>query len=532
MTSSNYQNGKGLNQAVAHGLDAGPVPANVQARLDATYASLGSIPQDGARSAVATDDIASARVAVMQGASSQHAGRRIRRGMVVAIAAAITVMLCGSAYAASRLLQMQQGNAAFFQNGDNLPVYNSLQGGVSSLNASVGQSVTVDGVTMTLDSVSCDRSIVNLFFTIEKEGGFDLDAASAYQGSQENDWARLQRIVPRFKYTLASNGEASETGSVHLLDAYMEDGKIKCMQRIVPESTLPDQADVSLSGYSSFLSSNPKDTFDFTTGMDLSTVAAPRQLMSQDITFHATDGDKGLGVERFTASDLGTVMVVRNDNTWLEGSSYGEPADALSPYLLKVTDDQGNILTPVAAGDGSGMNSGPQVIEFANLSPQAQSVTFTPMLAVDKRSFSIDDRRALSAKNQQTIDVSQIGTRLPMNEYGGYEVTGWNVSDGTVSISLKPYGWLADTNIELIPDQQVTPLYSQFTDSATGETRSAGHSAISYTKSDYQTGERVLMDSYYAASDEELLGVTQYHYLSSFGVYTEDADAAVNLAFE
>ena len=91
-----------------------------------------------------------------------------------------------------------------------------------------------------------------------------------------------------------------------------------------------------------------------------------------------------MGIQRFTASELGTVMVVRNDNEWTGeqgeyGSSYGPPENVLSPHLLKVTDDQGNVLTPVEAGDGSGVNSeGSQIIEFSNLSPEAHSVTFTP----------------------------------------------------------------------------------------------------------------------------------------------------------
>jgi hypothetical protein len=539
MSQTNYQSGESLNRAITNGLDAGPVPPNVQAQLEKTYISLGAMPQDPSARGFATDGTTPDQGKGNRSASSKHTGHRIRRGMVVAIAAAITVMVCGSAFAATRLLQMQPGDIAFFQTGGNLPVYNSLQDGVSSLNASVGQSVTVDGVTMTLDSVSCDRSIVNLFFTIEKEGGFDLNSTFTYEGSQQNDWSRLQSMSPLFSYKLNENGETIETGSTHLLDAYMEDGKIKCMQRIVPEATLPDQVDVELDGSLRSSSNTSGDAFTFATGFDLSTVAAPRQLAAQDIMFHTSDGDKSLGIERFTASELGTVMVVRNDMTWTgqplaEGSSYGTSSDVLNPSSLKVTDDQGNVLTPVAAGDGTGMSVGQaQIIEFANLSPQAQSVTFTPMLlTTDEKSSSIEDRQALSAKNQQSVDVSQIGTRLPMSEYGGYELTDWNVSDGTVSISLKPYGWLANTYIELIPEQQVTLLYSESTDAGTGETRSAGHSGIGFTKSDYQTGERVQIDSYYAASDEELLGLTQYHYLSSFGVYKENADAAVSLAFE
>lgn len=90
-------------------------------------------------------------------------------------------------------------------------------------------------------------------------------------------------------------------------------------------------------------------------------MASPCELGAHDLVFNTSDGDKTMGIQRFTASELGTVMVVRNDNEWTGeqgeyGSSYGPPENVLSPHLLKVTDDQGNVLTPVEAGDGSGVN--------------------------------------------------------------------------------------------------------------------------------------------------------------------------------
>lgn len=543
MTQSNCHDEGHLNQMIIRGLDAGPVPPRVQARLDETYASLGSIPQDGSTCGIPEDNALPNQAKVKHAAHSGGAGRTVRRGVLVAVAAVLTVLLCGSAFAASRLLQMQSGDAAFFQNGENLSVYDSLQEGVSSLNADVGQTVTVDGVSITLDNVSCDRSIVNLFFTLEKEGGFDLDSVSNYEGSQENEWTRLQRLAPRFSYTLVSNGEAVGTGSANVLDAYREDGKIKCMQRIVPEATLPDQVDVELNGVSFLLSDQldggqVESAFTFDVGMDLSTVEQPRELGSHDLVFPTSEGDKTVGMQRFTASDLGTVMVVRNDNVWAgeplsAGSTYGPADGVLSPSMLKVTDDQGNVLTPVGAGDGSGMNPDEaQIIEFANLSSQATSVTFTPMLAtLDGESASVEERKALLESNEQSVDVSHVGTKLAMSEYGGYELTGWDVSDGTVSLSLRPYGWLPDTYVELIPQQEVTNLYSDWTNLETGETGVGAHSAIRYMKNDYRTGERVQMDSYYAATDEELRGLTQYSYRSSFGAYREEADAAAILAF-
>lgn len=59
----------------------------------------------------------------------------------------------------------------------------------------------------------------------------------------------MQRLAPHFSYSLSSDGEAIGKDSAYVLDAYQEDGKVKIMERIVPEATLPDRADIALEGY-------------------------------------------------------------------------------------------------------------------------------------------------------------------------------------------------------------------------------------------------------------------------------------------
>ena len=548
MSQETFDHEDELRRAVRRELDAGPLPPEAQAKLDGAYASLGSIPQDRPAPASAPAAAATAqRTQPVKRRSAERAahgkptgGRVVRRGALVAAAAVTVALLGGAAFAATTLLQMQPGDAPFFDGGKNLPIYGSLQEGVSSLNAEVGETVEIDGVRVTLDSVSSDRNVVNLFFTLEKEGGFDLTEQSSYEGSQENEWTRLQRLAPRFSYRLTSNGESIGNDSVYLLDAYQGDGKVKVMERIVPETTLPDQVDIALEGWASWKPYEEGDEpFTISVGLDLSTVSQPRELGAQDLAFATSEGEKTMGILRFTASELGCVMVVRNDNEWTgepmaAGSSYGPPEDVLSPYALKVTDDQGNVLVPVGAGDGSGTNpESSQVIEFANLSPEARGVTFTPMLnALDWESMTVEERQANNEANIQHVDVSQIGTKLETSEFGGYELTGWDVADGTVSISLKPYGWQAmGPYMELFAEDDVTFLESTWTDPETGETGTGYHSGIMYRKHDYMTGEFVQMVSYYAAVDEELRGLTNYSYHSAFGEYREEADAAQTLSF-
>lgn len=543
MSHARFESEDELRRAVTRELDAGPVPAQAQAKLDDVYASLGSIPQDrpDASGATAPTGHKPVRRHDATGAHGARSGSRTaRRGAVVAVAAVLVVLLSGVAFAATSLLQMKPGEALFFDGGKNLPIYGSLQEGVSSLSAEAGETVDVEGVRVTLDSVSSDRNIVNLFFTLEKEGGFDLDEQASYVGSQESDWTRLQRLVPRFSYDIASAGESVASGSLNLLDAYVEDGKVKIMQRIVPESTLPDQVDIALEGWSSW---KPYEEgfqpFTMHVGLDLSTVSQPRELGAQDLVFATSEGDKTMGVKRFTASELGTVMVVRNDEVeTIEESGrpiYNVAEDSITPEMLKITDDQGNVLTPVGAGDGLGVDpSGDYVVELAGLSPEATGVTFTPMLyAADWESMTQDELQTINDANERMVDVSQTGAKLETSEYGGYELMSWDVSDGTVSIALKPYGWQIPSGSigRLVPSQQPTPLYEERFDEGTGEKYWGYHTAIAYQKYDYVTGELLLMTSYYAASDEELLGLRDYEYQATFGEYREEGDAAQTLSF-
>ena len=544
MSHEKFGNESELRQAVICELDPGPLPQKAQAKLDGVYASLGSIPQDRptAESAAASERPRPTRRSDAEAAAhgKPTGGRVVRRGVLMVAAAVTVALLGGAAFAATTFLQMQPGDAPFFDSGKNLPIYGSLQEGVSSLSADVGQTVEVDGVKVTLDSVSSDRNIVNLFFTLEKEGGFDLTEQASYKGSQESEWDRLQRLSPRFTCALSSNGESIGSDSVYLLDAYQEDGKVKVMQRIVPEATLPDQVDVELEGWATWKPYEEGDapfTFDF--GLDLGTVAQPRELGSQDLTFATSEGEKTMGIERFTASELRCVMVVRNDEIeTIEESGrpiYNVAEGSITPSMLKIADDLGNVLTPVGAGDGTGIDpAGAYVVELAGLSPDATSVTFTPMMhAADWGSMTDDQRAAINEQNERTVDVSQIGTKLETSEYGGYELTGWDVADGTVSISLKPYGWQASLGgaAGMRPTQQPTPLCEEWYDEETGERYWGYHTAVGYQKHDYQTGELLLITSYYAASDEELRGLTEYEYQASFGGYREESDASQTLSF-
>lgn len=497
------------DQTIRSVLDPGEIPPEVQERLRRTYACLGKIPQE--------------RPAAPR-------NRRMGRGALAVAVAATCAMFAGAAYAAGSLIQMHTGDGAFFATGKNLPVYDSMEDGARALCAEVGQSVVAGDVTVTLDSLSCDKNVANLYLTLTKEGGFDLDGLGEYEGSEEGEWSRLQNAIPAMEYTLVSDGGTQQAGAVRALDAYLEDDAVKCLARIVPEASMPDEVklDVTL-----LEEEGQTDAPSFSVGLDLTNIPQPRELGAQRIAFDTAQGAKALVLKRFTASELACVLVA-------EGPA-GESADEgiLDPAYVKVTDDAGAVLTPVDAGDGVGRGEDDLcVIEFAGLSPEAASITFTPVLFDEA---AAEAHRLARAAAQTTgdapeddglvVDVSQPGARIPVTALGGYEVSDWNVEGSTVTIRLAPYGWIAPGSApELIAEEEAPMLADDWTDPETGETRTGWHSAIRYQKHDFATGELVQIDSYYKATEEDLRALTHYRtYAYPEGWFTEDARAAKTL---
>ncbi len=486
---------------ITDALDAGPLPQEVQARLERTYAALGKIPQE----------------------KPIKAHRNSRKTVILAAALAST-LICGAAFAASNLIKMEEGNGEFFASQQNLPVFSSMEAGARSLSASVGQTATIDGMQMTLDSISCDRNVANLYLTLHQEGGFDLEKASLYEDSQENEWSRLQSLMPILSYTLTNADGSTCSGDVRRLDAYQEDDDIKCLMRLTPESTMGDEVQLSIAGWS-WNEESSQTAFAF--GLDLAEVAAPKELGSQEVSFATQQGERVLGIERFTSSELACVMVSRNDETsWVTDDGQdvsGIPDSAINPAYLKITDDTGNVLYEVDAGDGQGTSAEEAlIIELAGLSPEARSVTFTPMdCAHENQDARID------------IDVTQPQAKIPLTDFGGYELARWEIDDQTVTFALKPYGWFPQGEApELLTDSLVPMLSDSWTDTETGESGTGYHSAIAWSKWDYATGELLIMHSYYRATPEELEGIHDYY---TFGYapssFVEESNAAKTLPF-
>ncbi len=488
-------------------LDAGDIPSNVQQRLERTYAAFAKIPQEPPAYTRPT--------------------RRIFSVPAFTAAILACMLFAGVAFAATGLLSMGQGDGSFFANDKNLPVYISMEEGAKALSADVGQTALIDDTQVTFDSISCDRNVANLYFTLKREGGFDLQEASIYNGSKEAVWPRLQSLMPWLTYTLEDDAGTQVQGRLNNLDAYLEEGAIKCLMRITPEKMMGEEARINLDAFSF---STGEEARVFSIGLDLSDVPAPRVIEQQSITFDTSQGERRIGIERFTASELATVMVIRNDEVFTEdadGRPVGElPEDVLAPYELMITDDTGNTLIPVGAGDGSGIDlQGAHVIEYARLDPDARSISITPVMN------TADDR--VHQDEEHIIDLSVPGAKVETSEFGGYEVVSREVKDGSVAITLRPYGWVPGNGGEVLLLADEAPTFEEtFTDPETGQSYTGEHSGLSVIKCDYETGDVRDMTFFYDATDAELEQLVRYRYYTyPAGTLAKEDCASVTIAF-
>lgn len=490
------------DRAIRDTLDAGALPDDIQQRLNRTYDAFNRIPQ-----------------------KPMVRKNYFKRGTMVVAAAAVCALFAGAAFAATNLFTMGSGDAPFFANDKELAVFKSMEPGAAALSAEVGQVSALNDMQVRLDSISCDRSVANLYFTLSKEGGFNIPSMAAYEGSQENEWSRLQSVIPPMGFTLTDNAGNQDIGPIRQLDAYMDGSDIKCMMRFIPKQVMADSVQLRIDLHGEH---NSTSTFDI--GLDMTNVPVPHGIGEQDLVFNSVDGAKNMHLNRFSVSELATVMVVQNEQeTWKDENGIdvtGVPANKVNPYELKIQDDKGNVLVAVDPGDGLGFGADDEVIiEYAHVSSDIASVRFTPMI--------FNEAAARSELNMVSINVADTGAKIPVTEYGGYELASWNVADATVDFMLKPYGWVPSGFVpELMAKGEVPVLADEWTDPETGQTGTGYHSALMHSKWDYVSGELMVRYSYYRATDAELSAIREYTCaVYPAGVYSEDDAATIQVNF-
>lgn len=493
------------------------VPSQTQANLEELYSSLKTTPQ-----------VRMTTVDIPQGREGRKQ-KVVRRGLIAAIVVAALALVGCTAYAIDYLLKMEPNEVEFFE-GDSHPVYDSLKPGVTSLNATVGVSQTVGKTTITFDSVSTDRNIINLFFTVEREDGIDFDSIrEAYDFPDmdgiivpSSDKELASYLNPWFEYTISGAEEVLDEGRTNSVDAYLEDGKIKCMARIVPCVTLPDYVEIGLktvsdpfSRYVDDIPYDPETGFSLTephvysVELDLSTVDHPQELGPQELVFDTEKGRKTLKIDRFTVSDFGIAVAVR-DHYYITSVI---PDDWIEPFDLRISDETGAVLNPVRYIEDINYSERAYVYELSGKTPEG-SITFTPMLRNENPS-------APEYPYYEKCVVSEVGAKIPTSDQGGYEVVDKTQTEDTMTIKLHPYGWVNERNtIDFNPHEgepYSEPLYQLSSRNYLGHDPLSGDLMVIYS---FDTDKAPMPEIVYC------------HVSPDYGVFYEDKAAAITFPLQ
>lgn len=450
------------------------------------------------------------------------AGRTLRIGL---IAAAILCASAATAFAAGpQLMEMLSQRIGFFTDAPSQqtvenPVeaprgsYTQTQQKLEAFNASVGQSVTDNGVTVTLDTISMDVSSMDIFLTITGE--------EAIQKIKDIDdygplWNKFFGSGPNF-YSAKINGR--EIAQPDVEDWYLaEDGSLKLWRHYIL-TALPegDEIKVELNETSHALGCPGR--WCFTVTLDGKSVRASGKTAKPDtypmpaVTYENVDGfgssftlNKDLGLTYLAFGPKGGVIqtaVTEKKLTTKDGSEM-YTYEGMDANMLYITDNTGKELyTSKFSGIGG---------DAANLTapdPSATALTLTPV----RYTFANEDG---STSETRTITTEELknGAKVETSQYGGYIVKNFSIQKGVICYDLVPYGWNPQSQEVLRPqdDGLISMVSEEATDLQTGETATLLHSALLSSTIDPQTGIISVRHDYYAATDEELESITQWEY--------------------
>jgi hypothetical protein len=453
---------------------------------------------------------------------SQPRQRRLSRRFVVAlVAAAVIIAGVPSAFALNGwIATMGEGNIGFFDGTGaadkdvNKPTYYmSMQAYLEQANAPVGQTLSFDGGTITLDTLAVDDNFLNAFFTIRYDE--PINTEEFYDGLNEPEWFDLFVLAPAFACTV--DGEnilaypQSSGGSDHENDAYFIDERtVGVMMHKVIVKELPDVFDLNIALFGGWITVAAVDSthFDsrlvdgsFYVTVDKSAPSAlTRSITPGTYRVAGAQGVREATIERLSLSPFGAVAIVRAQDFDDIGS-------------LMIVDDRGNTASLQFRGGTlrwSTENSAPYysdqsyVFELVWLDPQTRSVTVTPVI-IDKTTRGGERR---------LVDLSQVGTQIALSELGGLTVVSYEIEQGTVTVKFKPYGYLGGTSAvgggpgggtEFVLQDDGDLSLAELSDGSR-------HSGIKTSWYDRGDGFIVLTTDYYAATDEELAQATIYEY--------------------
>ncbi len=447
--------------------------------------------------------------------------RALRIGM---IAAALCCAGAVTAYAVGpQLISMLGESIGFFSNAPsqkevNDPMdaprgsYTATRQKLEAFNAPVGQSVTDNGITVTLDTISMDVASMDIFLTIKGDEAIEnIEKIEGYGPL----WGKFYGAGPNF-YWLKINGR--EIAQPDVEDWYLaDDGSLKLWRHyLLTEAPQGDEITVELNETERALDRSGK--WCFTVTLDGDSVRAggktvePGTYPVTEVTYSNFDGfgnsltlNQDIGLSYLAFGPKGGVIETEvTEKTFTNENGNTEYAyEGLDANMLYITDDTGKELY-----SSKSTSIGGSALNLTSPDPAATKLTLTPMWY----QFQEDG----PASETRTITTAELknGVKVETSAYGGYTVKNFSILNGVISYDLVPYGWNLSSGEVLRPqdDDKISMVSEEATELGTGQPATLLHSALLSSTFDPQTGVVSVRHDYYAATDQELQTITQWKY--------------------
>lgn len=460
-----------------------------------------------------------------------------RRAATFGIAAAVVCALCGTAAAVGpSLIKMIQGNIDFFsaapdqsEVSENLDAprgaHDGTEAELTAYNAPVDQTVTDDGVSVTLDNISIDVSSMDVFFTITGENIVDdaLDDGSFYSSSDQ-----VWFSAPFFS-ECTLNGQDIVADSPTLREYYRVDGSTLKMWVHYILTDVP-QGDTVVLNLSETSVLNHEGNWSFSVSLDGNALrAGATQVKAGE---YPVGGDVLL-LDNFTFGPLGGSITTRNEYAYTDDTqqevAWSRGMDA-SRFLI--TDDTGKELyLSAAASDyeiSDNTGSSTSCYQLTRPADGATSITLTPV------SYDVT---ADTEQRTVTADEMRAGAKIAFSDLGGFTVQDFTVKDSSISFSLVPYGWVHGMSsgmlVDLVMpnDEDVSTVSEEVQGLNEEDTATILRTGMVNAFADPATGIVTIRYDYYAATQAELEQINSFRYYYTPGC-TLDTANAVTLPLE
>lgn len=348
--------------------------------------------------------------------------RVIRTALVAAVicASTLTVFAVGN-----QLAQMLKGNIGFFQDAPSRQEvrdpacaprvnYESGQQALEAFNAPIGQSVSCNGITVTLESISMDVSSMDVFYTIS--GAEAMKQLIKDRGTRPL-WGEFYETGSSFCYPRINGRRSARLGE---RDWYVdENGELKLWQHF-SLSELPEGPviTVELTEYSRILET--PGNWAFRVELDGASVRTGGQIVQPGK--YPLPGEEGsdLQLQYLAFGPKGGVLRLGNEIV----------EQALEKQFL-ITDDTGKELH---VSQASGNARGNYNLTLPD--EGAAKLIFTP-IKIQKEWYGA----AKTETHSVSLEELQNGVKIQSNDCGGYTVQNFTIRDSSVFFELVPFGW-------------------------------------------------------------------------------------------